>query len=136
MSITITVTGRLTSAPVLRRTRTGKQVATFSLAHNFRAREGDTFIDVAAVFFRCTVWEDDGGIEVAGLGLTKGSQLTVEGSWSKRAWSGPTGERRVNDELRVTKVRLLAEAEITGKTVDDGIESEDSPAPDDQEAAA
>jgi single-stranded DNA-binding protein len=84
MSIDITVTGRLTKDPELRKTQSGKLVTSFGLAHNFRERAGNQFNDVATVFFDASVWEEDGAAEVAELGLTKG---TVSPS---RA-SGPSG---------------------------------------------
>jgi hypothetical protein len=50
-SIDITVTGRLTKDPELRKTQSGKLVTSFGLAHNFRERAGNQFNDVATVFF-------------------------------------------------------------------------------------
>jgi single-strand DNA-binding protein len=83
MSSNITVTGRLTKDPELRRTRSGKLVTNFHLAHNFRERAGNGINDVAPIFFNANVWEEDGAAEVAELGLTKGSRVTVEGVWSQ-----------------------------------------------------
>jgi single-stranded DNA-binding protein len=60
MSIDITVTGRLTKDPELRRTQSGKLVTNFGLAHNSRERAGNEFKDVVTVFFDASVWEDDG----------------------------------------------------------------------------
>jgi single-stranded DNA-binding protein len=84
MSIDITVTGRLTKDPELRKTQSGKLVTSFGLAHNFRERAGNQFKDVVTVFFDASVREEDGATEVAELGLTKGARVTVEGVWSKR----------------------------------------------------
>ena len=66
MSIDITVTGRLTKDPELRKTQSGKLVTSFRLAHNFRERAGSQFNDVATVFFDASVWEEDGAAEVPG----------------------------------------------------------------------
>jgi len=73
MSINITVTGRLTKDPELRKTQSGKLVTNFGLAHNFRERAGNQFKDATTVFFDASVWEEDGAAEVAELGLTKGT---------------------------------------------------------------
>ena len=43
MSINITVAGRLTKALELQRTKTGRLVTRFDLAHNFRERAGKDF---------------------------------------------------------------------------------------------
>ena len=101
MSIKITVEGHLTKAPELRKTTSGKSVTRFDLAHNFRERVGKDF------FFSASVWEEDGAAEVAELGLTKGSRVSVDGLWSKRTWTTKEGERRVTDVLTVSKVPVV-----------------------------
>jgi single-strand DNA-binding protein len=113
MSINITVNGRLTRDPELRQTQTGKLVTSFGLAHNFRERAGNDLKDVATIFFDASVWEEDGAAEVAKLGLTKGTRVTVEGVWSKRTRTTKDGQPRINDVLTVTKIRLLTETEIS-----------------------
>jgi Single-strand binding protein family len=70
---------------------------------------GKDFKDVATIFFSASVWEEDGAAEVAELGLTKGSRVSVDGLWSKRTWTTKEGERRVTDVLTVSKVRLFTE---------------------------
>jgi single-stranded DNA-binding protein len=85
MSINITVNGRLTRDPALRQTQSGKQVFSFGLAHNFRERVTGQMRDVTTIFFDVSVWEEDGAVEVAELGLAKGSRVTIEGLWP----SGP-----------------------------------------------
>jgi single-strand DNA-binding protein len=112
MSINISATGRLTAAPELRSTPNGKQVVVFDLAHNFRTRVGEKWIDVETLFFRCSMWEDAGGLALLEQHLAKGDLVTVEGTWSKRAWIGKDGNRRIGDEVRVTSVR--AKVELAG----------------------
>ena len=131
MSINITVTGRLTKAPELRRTTSGKLVTRFDLAHNFRERVGKDFSDVATIFFSASVWEEDGAAEVAELGLTKGSRVSVDGVWSKRSWTTKDGNRRINDVLTVSKVRMFTETEISGPGAaeDDGEPTPDEATP-------
>jgi single-stranded DNA-binding protein len=74
-------------------------------------RVGKDFKDVATIFFSASVWEED-ACEVAELGLTKGSRVSVDGLWSKRTWTTKEGERRVTDALAVSKVRLFTATEI------------------------
>jgi single-stranded DNA-binding protein len=107
MSIKITVEGHLTKAPELRKTTLGKSVTRFDLAHNFRERLGKDFKDVATIFFSASVWEEYGAPEVAELGLTKGSRVSVDRLWSKRTWTTKEGERRVTDVLTVSKVPVV-----------------------------
>jgi single-strand DNA-binding protein len=127
MSINITVTGRLTKDPELRKTQSGKLVTSFGLAHNFRERTGNQFKDVITIFFDASVWQEDGAVEVAGLGLTKGTRVTVEGVWSKRSRTTKDGQPRINDVLTVSKIRLLTETEISRPDV---AEDGDEPAQD------
>ena len=121
----VDITGRLTKDPELRKTQSGKLVTSFGLAQNFRERAGSQFNDVATVFFDASVWEEDGAAEVAELGLTKGTRVTVEGLWSKRSRTTKDGQPRVNDVLTVRKIRLLTETEISAPGVvdDDGAEA-------------
>jgi len=86
-------------------------------------RVGKDFKDVATIFFSASVWEEDGAAEVAELGLTKGSRVSVDGLWSKRTWTTKEGERRVSDVLTVSKVRLFTEPEVARpEAVDDDAE--------------
>jgi single-strand DNA-binding protein len=123
MTINITVTGRLTKDPELRRTQSGKLVTNFGLAHNFCERAGNQFNDVGTVFFDASVSEEDGAAEVAELGLTKGTRVTVEGLWSKRARMTKGNERRINDVLTIRKVRLLTTEISAPDVADDDAES-------------
>ena len=129
MSIKITVDGHLTKAPELRKTTSCKSVTRFDLAHNFREHVGKDFSDVATIFFSASVWEEeeDGAVEVAELGLTKGSRVSIDGLWSKRTWITKDGERRINDVLTVTKVRLFTETEV-GRP--DAVDDDAEPTPD------
>ena len=116
MSINITVTGRLTKALSFGKTTSGKLVTSFDLAHNFRERAGKHFNDVATIFFGASVWEEDGAAEVAELGLTKGSRVTVEGVWSKRSWTTKDGQPRINDVLTVTMHWKCGHTQIAKRT--------------------
>jgi single-strand DNA-binding protein len=123
MSINITVTGRLTKDPELRKTQSGKLVTSFGLAHNFRERAGNDIKDVATLLFDAAVWEEAGAAEVAELGLTKGTRVTIEGLWSKRTRTTKAGQPRINDVLTVNKIRLLTETEIRRTDVEDDSEA-------------
>ena len=59
--------------------------------------------------------------------MTKGSRVSVDGLWSKRTWITKDGERRINDVLTVTKVRLFTETEV-GRP--DAVDDDAEPTPD------
>ena len=103
---------RLTADPdELRTTQGGKQVVSFSVAHNWRTRTDDGFSDVETTFFRCTLWGEDGAAEFAKLGLSRGARLRVSGRWSKKPWRAKDGTERIGDNLTVTAVSVHTDTE-------------------------
>lgn len=91
--------GRLTKAPDIRTTRTGKSVATFTIAvpRAFKRDETD-FLNIVA-------W---GAIaDNCGKYLAKGSQVAVHGSIQVRSYETDAGERRYITEINANTVEFL-----------------------------
>ena len=92
----ITIMGRLTRDPELRRTGTGIAVASFSVAvdRDFSgrdAREKETdFID-------CVAWRQTG--EFVSKYFTKGSMIVVSGRLQIRSWTDKDGNKRRTAEV-------------------------------------
>jgi single stranded DNA-binding protein len=111
---------RLTADPdEVATTKNGKRVVTFNVAYNWRTRTQDGFTDVATTFFRCTLWEEDGADELAGLNLRKGALVRVSGRWSKSRWTDRDGKARIGDNLTVTAVSVSQSTEITRRETDE-----------------
>jgi single-stranded DNA-binding protein len=94
MSIDITVTGRLTKDPELRKTQSGKLVTNFGLAHNFRGRAGTQINDVDTILFDVNVWHADYAAEVVGLWLDQGQPChrrgrLVQADSDHQGWPAP-----------------------------------------------
>lgn len=96
--------GRLTAAPEMRQTQTGKTVALFTLAVNRRfAKEGQQKAD----FIRCIAWEKTA--EFIQRYFTKGSMLAVVGEIQTRTYDDQSGKKNYVTEI------LVAEAHFTGE---------------------
>lgn len=87
---TITIMGRLTRDPELRRTGTGTAVASFTVAvdrdYTQQGQEKETdFID-------CVAWRNTG--EFVAKHFTKGRMIVVSGRLQIRAWTDKDGNKR------------------------------------------
>lgn len=92
----ITLMGRLTRDPELRRTPSGTAVATFSLAvpRNFKDKDtGEAPVD----FFDVIAWRHTG--EFVSKYFTKGRMAAVEGRLQIRNWTDNEGNKRRSAEV-------------------------------------
>ena len=99
----ITVMGRLTRDPELRRTQAGVPVASFSIACDRDFKDKSTgeratdFIDVVA-------WRSTG--EFASKYLTKGRMAVISGRLQMRDWTDKEGNKRRSAEIIADSVYL------------------------------
>lgn len=89
--LTITGNGRLTREVELRGTRSGKSVATVSVASDRRDRKSDP------VYVDLILWE--GQAEAAAQHLVKGQAVTFSGRFEPRPYQTSSGEQRVAIEV-------------------------------------
>lgn len=92
----ITIMGRLTAEPELRRTGSGMAVTSFSLAvdRDFSAREsGERETD----FIDCVAWR--GTAEFVDKYFTKGKMAAVAGRLQIRNWTDKDGNKRKTAEV-------------------------------------
>lgn len=94
--------GRLTAEPELRRTQTGKDVLSFTLAidRGYGDRKSTDFIS-------CVAWE--GTAKFISQYFRKGSLIAVEGSIQTRPYEDKNGSRRTATEV------LVGHAYFTGE---------------------
>ena len=85
--MTLTGNGRLTRDVELRRTRSGRSVATISVAGDRRDRQAP------ALFVDLVVWERQA--EAAAEHLVKGQAVSFSGRFEPRAYTTSSGEPRV-----------------------------------------
>lgn len=94
---TVQITGNLAKDPIIRVTKTGKPVASFSIAVNRRItkQNGDTLELTGWV--NVTAWGNLA--EAVGNELTKGSYVFIEGRYATRSYNTPDGQRRYVTEV-------------------------------------
>ena len=96
----IVIMGRLTRDPELRRTNSGKPVASFTVAvdRDF-APEGQ---DKETDFIDCVAW--NGTAEFVSKYFTKGSMIVVSGLLQLRNWTDKEGNKRRSAEILANNV--------------------------------
>lgn len=99
LNVVITM-GRLTRDPEIRRTDSGKAVASFSLAvdRDF-APEGQ---EKETDFLDCVAWK--GTAEFIEKYFKKGSMMAVQGRLQKRSWTDKEGNKRYTTEVVANQV--------------------------------
>jgi single-strand DNA-binding protein len=87
----ITIMGRLTSDPELRRTQSGTAVTSFAIAcdRDFGEKETD--------FIPCTAWRQTG--EFVSKHFSKGRMIVVSGRLQMRKWTDKDGNNRTSAEV-------------------------------------
>ena len=92
----ITIMGRLTRDPELRRTGSGTAVASFTVAvdRDFGGRDGG---EKETDFIDCVAWRQTG--EFVSKYFTKGSMIVVSGRLQIRSWSDKDGNKRRTAEV-------------------------------------
>ena len=91
----ITIMGRLTRDPELRRTGSGTAVASFSLAvdRDYKPEGGERECD----FIDCVAWRGTG--EFVSKYFSKGSMAVVSGRLQVRSWTDKDGNKRRSAEV-------------------------------------
>ena len=92
----ITIMGRLTRDPELRRTGTGVAVASFTVAvdRDFGGRDGG---EKETDFIDCVAWRQTG--EFVSKYFTKGRMIVVSGRLQIRSWTDKDGNKRRTAEV-------------------------------------
>ena len=92
----ITIMGRLTRDPELRRTGTGVAVASFTVAvdRDFGGRDGG---EKETDFIDCVAWRQTG--EFVSKYFTKGRMIVVSGRLQIRGWTDKDGNKRRTAEV-------------------------------------
>lgn len=90
----ITIMGRLTRDPELRRTGSGKAVASFTVAVDRDFSQGD---EKQTDFIDCVAWKNTA--EFISKYFTKGSMIVVSGRLQIRSWTDKDGNKRRTAEV-------------------------------------
>ena len=106
--LTLSGNGRLTKAPELRNTDSGKTVTTVSVASSRRDRDADP------VYVDLILW--DVQAVFAAKHLVKGQAVAFSGRLEPRAWEGRDGEQRIALELHGVELEYGAKPRGAGDT--------------------
>ena len=99
----ITIMGRLTADPELRRTTTGKAVCSFTIACDKPGK------DSGASFIPCVAWEKTG--EFINQYFTKGSAIVLEGRIESRQYEAKDGQKRTVIEMVASQAHFCGKKE-------------------------
>ena len=96
----ITIMGRLTRDPELRRTGNGTAVTSFTVAvdRDYKGNNGEKETD----FIDCVAWRNTG--EFVGKYFTKGRMAVVSGKLQIRGWTDKDGNKRRTAEVLAENV--------------------------------
>ena len=97
----ITIMGRLTRDPELRRTNSGKAVASFAIACDKPGKDSGTS------FIECVAWEKTG--EFIANYFTKGSAILLEGRLESRQYETKDNQKRTVLEVVVSQAHFCGE---------------------------
>ena len=97
----IVIMGRLTRDPELRRTQSGIEVTTITVAVD-RDRQNRESGEKQVDFFDVTVWRQT-AVFVCNY-FSKGRMIVVEGSMQSRKWQDKNGQNRISWEIQANNV--------------------------------
>lgn len=95
----ITIHGRLTKDPELRKTQAGKSVTSFNVAVD---RDYQKDGKKEADFIDCSAWEQKA--DFVKNHFTKGQEILVSGRLQSRKWKDKDGKDRISWEIQVERV--------------------------------
>jgi single-strand DNA-binding protein len=99
-----TISGKLTRAPEVRYTRTGKTVCNFGVASHSMSGTGASRKE-ATMFIDVTVFER--AAEACAKALSVGSPVLVDGRLVSQSWTTEKGEKRNKHSIVANKVQFL-----------------------------
>ena len=108
----ITIMGRLTRDPELRRTGSGIAVTSFTLAvdRDYKAKDAEKEVD----FIDCVAWRNTG--EFVGKYFTKGRMAVVSGKLQIRGWTDKEGNKRRTAEVLAENVYFADSKSESGES--------------------
>jgi single-strand DNA-binding protein len=114
------IIGNLTRDPEVRKTPTGRSVASFSLATNRYWTDANGQKQKQAEFHNIVFWARLA--EVAGQYLKKGQRAFVEGRLQTREWTGQDGVKRYRTEIIGESMIMLSGRQDGGGSTGPGMD--------------
>lgn len=104
----VVLVGRLTRDPMLRKTQTGKSVASFTVAVNRRFGQNEQ-----ADFISCVAWEKTA--EILTQYTKKGSLIALEGRIQSSSYDDKDGKRVYKQDVVCDNLQLLESKSSSGQ---------------------
>ncbi len=101
----VILVGNVGRDPELRYTASGRAVANFSLATNYRSKDVDGNWQDHTEWHRCVAWARLA--EIMNQYAPKGKQIYIEGRLQTRQWDDKDGNTRYTTEIVVEEMKLL-----------------------------
>jgi single-strand DNA-binding protein len=95
----VIIGGRLTSDPELKQTQSGIAVATFSVAVNRKAKQGESD------FFNVTAWRQTA--ELIARYFHKGSSICIVGSLQNSSWTDQNKQKHYRTDIVADEVNFV-----------------------------
>ena len=99
------IIGRLTADPEIRTTPNGANVASFSVATNFRWTNQTGEKQETVEYHNVVAWRKLA--EIIGQYLKKGKKVYIEGRLQTRSWEGPDGTKKHRTEIIADNMIML-----------------------------
>lgn len=116
----VVLVGRLTRDPELRRTNSGLQVTSFTLAFTNRTKNADG--TSSSSFVTCTAWNKMA--EIISQYCKKGSQLCVDGRLQENKYQRKDGTNASTVEIVVENIELLGKKSDSQSSNNSGYSSD------------
>ncbi len=107
---TATIEGFVTKEPLIKKTKTGKSLCTFSLAINHYSKENEA---PKVSFIEVETWEKIA--DVCSRNVSKGRRLMVIGSLRQDRWENESGKTQSRLKIIGNEIRFLEASVNTGK---------------------
>ena len=101
----VTFLGHVVNDPILKSTKSGKMLATFSIATNNEWNDADGVLKQSTDFHRIVAW--DGLAKIVSKYIAKGSPLHLEGRLVNRSYEAKDGLRHFITEVVAKEIHIL-----------------------------
>ena len=109
---TVTIEGFATRDPLLKKTKTGKSVCTFSIAVNHSSKDD---VDQKVSYLDVETWERLA--EICSGNITQGRRIMVHGELRQDRWEGKDGKTRSRIKIVGNEIRFLESILSRGEAV-------------------
>ncbi|HNW29277.1 MAG TPA: single-stranded DNA-binding protein [Spirochaetota bacterium] len=109
----VTIEGNATGDPVMKKTKTGKNVCSFSLAMNHYSKDD---ADPQVSYIDVETWEKLA--DICSNSVTKGKRVMVAGTLRQERWEGADGKKRSRIKVIGKEIRFIESFKKPGEPME------------------